>query len=432
MKSASFLTLLLFFLAACSGSSRSLGLAGFEPGDLLPEYNAGQRAYNARAQAPVINNDLAQAERVAAKRARRLALDQAARELLSPEAYNKNFKKIWTRLSRRPGNLILQEKTLRKEGILDNQYAAVSTAFVINRGKLIQVLQKELKVLDQSHSSIIVLVESPEGQNLDALGYKMTDLETGLLQGLSAKLYAQGFSVMDYQNLLSHLSANPAIGKQARRLTAGQYFELASKPGSASGKQYAQALAVLQGLAKVIIKLNIEQVGYQNQQLHMALSLTAVNISTLKGGAMIHTRVRSARYGGSTAQPGAMIAASIDDLLNRAGEDFIPQITKEFNIIDQSPGKLLPYQVTLSGYDESEVQQLIQAMRDAEGEDFRLQGENPKAFSSDPPKALINLRVAARPAVLSQKLFAITQKAGVKGVPPLIEEGLLDLILEEN
>jgi len=420
-------------LLACSSSHQGLGLAGWEEGELLRENKTNDRAYVQRAQAPILRENQAKAKSNATKRARLLAIDRAAREFLSRDAYNRNHDKIWQAIRRRPNLYVKQTKNYRSGPLDENRLYGISAGYLIDRTAIAQLLQKQLKILNQSHSSILVLVETPGTQDLKALGYRVADLEAGLVSGLSAQLHGAGFQVMDYQNLLVSLKQNPAIGNAANKLSPQDYFELASQTsGAASGPLYTKALPHLKGLAKVVVKLNLEQLSYSNNQLHISMSATAVNIATVSGGSIAQSRFRVLRHGGAKAEPSAMIAASISDLLVEMNQAFLPKIYKEFNVVNQAPGKLLPYRLTLMGFDKEEVGRMIKALKGAEDKDFRYIGQSLLGLREEYPIVEIDLRYGGRPAQLSDRVTKIADTADLSAMPPLVDEGLLDLVLREE
>ena len=340
--------LLTWALASCA--SHGPGLAGWGQAEGFAQGKAGQKSFETKAQALVQDDATSDAQTEALNRARLLALDQAARQVLTDAEYNNNAEALWRRWEKRNNEFVAVEKLEKSGPLFEGKTYGVSASLLLDRVGILRLLQRELKIKNSQGQAIVILIETPQTQDLQGLGFSSQDLETGLAGGLETRLNQAGLTAINPQNPLL-----------AGKLTPEAWAKIIQ------GQANPETLQALQGIAQVVVKLNVEQVTFANSRLSINLALTAINISQAQGGAFVQTRLLAERTGGGTAQPAAMVAAAMNDLLGDLEGQFLTALLEEMNQGGSEGAKKLPYRLSLLDADQDDAEELAAGLSGLEG-----------------------------------------------------------------
>ena len=415
--------LFIFLVLLVGCSTNNLGpvfLDDLDEAKLFDEAKANQRAVVIKAQGLD--------ESAAKERARFLALDQVGRELLPPEIYNEQSEKIAKKLNARPQNYLIREEFTESRKLLSGLYG-VSGSFLVDKAKIVQLFQKNLRILDQGHNAIVVLVSSPADEKLANVDFKADDLQTSMVSAVEAKLNGAGFKAVNFQNVLVSLRQSKQLQSKTNQLKPDELFELASGKGDRS-EFYVKSMAHLKGMAKVIIRVQVLEVSFKNQTLAISANLSAVNISTPMGGTFASGREQVFWQGGVDAHPSAMMAAALGEMADKVERNFLPKVMSEMNAVDETPGKLTPYKVSLVGFDEDEVKDFTKALKESGDKKLMLGEKNLKQIDADPKLAELEIRYSGKASDFEGKIKAIAKDADLDLKDIELEE--LDLTLVED
>ena len=134
----------------------------------LKEDSPGVRVIRIKAKAFIKRNDIRAAKAKAMEIASTQAVDAMVRELLPDENYNNNFENIKEYLSKNVQKYIVSSEVNDEKKIFGGKYYGLDTAHKVNRQKVLVALQKDLKLIDNSASSLVVVITSKKDIDLSA------------------------------------------------------------------------------------------------------------------------------------------------------------------------------------------------------------------------------------------------------------------------
>ena len=399
------------------------------------------RVIRAKAKAFIKQNDLRSAKILATNQATSYAVDDMVRELLTEENYNNNFEKIEEYLSKNLDSYVVDKEIVAEKRIFANKYYGIDTAFKISRQKVLVALQKDLKLINTSSSTLVVVITSKKDIDLSGSGFQFGDLEEALLNQIQTDLNQRGLRAMDFRNAVTHLQTDEKTKEQFGKISKEQFLAVVSgSPADRAllNKQiqnaegfYTTGLSLLQQLAKVVVEVNIFSIsGNTKGDLALSLNVTAKNISTGRGGAFANTVANVARRGGPNVIPSAMITGLVQDTYQDLKREFIPQVIKEMSTITVGGDKLMPYEIVLKGFDSRNVRRFRSALDQRQNDQFRYIDYDNTLAGTEPSIVTIRVRYAGKPDRLADLLMGILDGQQIDFKEPRVAPELKDIVIE--
>tara|TARA_B110000116_G_scaffold250071_1_gene244185 strand:+ start:30 stop:1406 length:1377 start_codon:yes stop_codon:yes gene_type:complete len=399
------------------------------------------RVIRAKAKAFIKQNDLRSAKILATNQATSYAVDDMVRELLTEENYNNNFEKIEEYLSKNLDSYVVDKEIVAEKRIFANKYYGIDTAFKISRQKVLVALQKDLKLINTSSSTLVVVITSKKDIDLSGSGFQFGDLEEALLNQIQTDLNQRGLRAMDFRNAVTHLQTEEKTKEQFGKISKEQFLAVVSgSPADRAllNKQiqnaegfYTTGLSLLQQLAKVVVEVNIFSIsGNTKGDLALSLNVTAKNISTGRGGAFANTVANVARRGGPNVIPSAMITGLVQDTYQDLKREFIPQVIKEMSTITVGGDKLMPYEIVLKGFDSRNVRRFRSALDQRQNDQFRYIDYDNTLAGTEPSIVTIRVRYAGKPDRLADLLMGILDGQQIDFKEPRVAPELKDIVIE--
>ena len=399
------------------------------------------RVIRAKAKAFIKQNDLRSAKILATNQATSYAVDDMVRELLTEENYNNNFEKIEEYLSKNLDSYVVDKEIVAEKRIFANKYYGIDTAFKISRQKVLVALQKDLKLINTSSSTLVVVITSKKDIDLSGSGFQFGDLEEALLNQIQTDLNQRGLRAMDFRNAVTHLQTDEKTKEQFGKISKEQFLAVVSgSPADRAllNKQiqnaegfYTTGLSLLQQLAKVVVEVNIFSIsGNTKGDLALSLNVTAKNISTGRGGAFANTVANVARRGGPNVIPSAMITGLVQDTYQDLKREFIPQVIKEMSTITVGGDKLMPYEIVLKGFDSRNVRRFRSALAQRQNDQFRYIDYDNTLAGTEPSIVTIRVRYAGKPDRLADLLMGILDGQQIDFKEPRVAPELKDIVIE--
>ena len=399
------------------------------------------RVIRAKAKAFIKQNDLRSAKILATNQATSYAVDDMVRELLTEENYNNNFEKIEEYLSKNLDSYVVDKEIVAEKRIFANKYYGIDTAFKISRQKVLVALQKDLKLINTSSSTLVVVITSKKDIDLSGSGFQFGDLEEALLNQIQTDLNQRGLRAMDFRNAVTHLQTDEKTKEQFGKISKEQFLAVVSgSPADHAllNKQiqdaegfYTTGLSLLQQLAKVVVEVNIFSIsGNTKGDLALSLNVTAKNISTGRGGAFANTVANVARRGGPNVIPSAMITGLVQDTYQDLKREFIPQVIKEMSTITVGGDKLMPYEIVLKGFDSRNVRRFRSALDQRQNDQFRYIDYDNTLAGTEPSIVTIRVRYAGKPDRLADLLMGILDGQQIDFKEPRVAPELKDIVIE--
>ena len=401
------------------------------------------RVIRAKAKAFIKQNDLRSAKILATNQATSYAVDDMVRELLTEEIYNNNFEKIEEYLSKNLDSYVVDKEVVAEKRIFANKYYGIDTAFKISRQKVLVALQKDLKLINTSSSTLVVVITSKKGIDLSGSGFQFGDLEDALMNQIQTDLNQRGLRAMDFRNAVTHLQTDEKTKEQFGKISKEQFLAVVSgSPADRAllNKQiqeaegfYTTGLSLLQQLAKVVVEVNIFSIsGNTKGDLALSLNVTAKNISTGRGGAFANTVTNVARRGGPNVIPSAMITGLVQDTYQDLKREFIPQVIKEMSTITVGGDKLMPYEIVLKGFDSRNVRRFRSALDQRQNDQFRYIDYDNTLAGTQPSIVTIRVRYAGKPDRLADLLMGILDGQQIDFKEPRVAPELKDIVIEHQ
>ncbi len=443
--------LIVAVLSACSGSKPQkpqitresfLTLADVTGRTSYKEDSPDIRVVNVKAKAFIKRNDIRAAKQKAIANAAKMAVDVMVRELLSAEIYNRRYEEIERYFSTNIDKYIVDRQVNGERPIYLGRFYGISASFKISRQKVLVALQKDLKVIDTSSSTLITVVTSKKDLDLSAIGFRFSDIEDALMNQIQTDLNQRGLVAMDYRNAIASLQVDEKKRAAFSQISKAQFMAViaGSKPGDAALNEqlekieafYSTGLPLLKQLAKVVIEVNILSVSQTGNTTVLNLSVTAKNISVGTGGAFANTIVQAGRRGGSSADTSAMLTGLIKDAYSDMRTDFIPQVIKEMSTIDAGGNKLIRYELVMKGFIGKEPRSIRRAIENTQSDTLRFIDFDNTLKKAKPSINRIFVRFAGKPSQLGDRVMDIMERAGLSVEEPIVTPGLTDLVFDKT
>ena len=401
----------------------------------LKEDSPGVRVIRIKAKAFIKRNDIRAAKAKAMEIAGAQAVDEMVRELLADEDYNNKFADIEQYLSKNIQKYIVKSEVNDEKKIFGGGYYGIDSAHKVDRQKVLVALQKDLKLINNSASSLVVVITSKKDIDLSASGFTFKDIEEALMNQIQTDLNQRGLRAMDFRNAVTSAQTDEKLKEQFGKISKEQFMAIVS--GSPADKAllntqiqnaeefYTTGLSLLQQLAKVVIEVNIFAVsGNIKGDIALSLNVTAKNISTGRGGAFANSVINVARRGGPSVITSSMITGLVKDSYADMQKEFVPQVIKEMSTISVGGNPLKPYELVLKDFKSKEARSLRTKLKQVESDDFRYISYD----NSVPTIVTIIVRHAGKSEDLGDKIMEIFDSKGINTKEPIVAPDLTDLV----
>ena len=401
----------------------------------LKEDSPGVRVIRIKAKAFIKRNDIRAAKAKAMEIAGAQAVDEMVRELLADEDYNNKFADIEQYLSKNIQKYIVKSEVNDEKKIFGGRYYGIDSAHKVDRQKVLVALQKDLKLINNSASSLVVVITSKKDIDLSASGFTFKDIEEALMNQIQTDLNQRGLRAMDFRNAVTSAQTDEKLKEQFGKISKEQFMAIVS--GSPADKAllntqiqnaeefYTTGLSLLRQLAKVVIEVNIFAVsGNIKGDIALSLNVTAKNISTGRGGAFANSVINVARRGGPSVITSSMITGLVKDSYADMQKEFVPQVIKEMSTISVGGNPLKPYELVLKDFKSKEARSLRTKLKQVESDDFRYISFD----NSVPTIVTIIVRHAGKSEDLGDKIMEIFDSKGINTKEPIVAPDLTDLV----
>ena len=401
----------------------------------LKEDSPGVRVIRVKAKAFIKRNDIRAAKAKAMEIAGAQAVDEMVRELLADEDYNNKFADIEQYLSKNIQKYIVKSEVNDEKKIFGGRYYGIDSAHKVDRQKVLVALQKDLKLINNSASSLVVVVTSKKDIDLSASGFTFKDIEEALMNQIQTDLNQRGLRAMDFRNAVTSAQTDEKLKEQFGKISKEQFMAIVS--GSPADKAllntqiqnaeefYTTGLSLLRQLAKVVIEVNIFAVsGNIKGDIALSLNVTAKNISTGRGGAFANSVINVARRGGPSVITSSMITGLVKDSYADMQKEFVPQVIKEMSTISVGGNPLIAYELVLKDFKSKEARSLRTKLKQVESDDFRYISYD----NSVPTIVTIIVRHSGKVEDLGDKVMEIFDSKGINTKEPIVAPDLTDLV----
>ena len=401
----------------------------------LKEDSPGVRVIRVKAKAFITRNDIRAAKAKAMEIAGAQAVDEMVRELLADEDYNNKFADIEQYLSKNIQKYIVSSEVNDEKKIFGGRYYGIDSAHKVDRQKVLVALQKDLKLINNSASSLVVVITSKKDIDLSASGFTFKDIEESMMNQIQTDLNQRGLRAMDFRNAVTSAQTDEKLKEQFGKISKEQFMAIVS--GSPADKAllntqiqnaeefYTTGISLLRQLAKVVIEVNIFAVsGNIKGDIALSLNVTAKNISTGRGGAFANSVINVARRGGPSVITSSMITGLVKDSYVDMQKEFVPQVIKEMSTISVGGNPLKPYELVLKDFKSKEARSLRTKLKQVESDDFRYISFD----NSVPTIVTIIVRHAGKSEDLGDKIIEISDSKGINTKEPIVAPDLTDLV----
>ena len=401
----------------------------------LKEDSPGVRVIRIKAKAFIKRNDIRSAKAKAMEIAGAQAVDAMVRELLADEDYNNKFADIEQYLSKNIQKYIVKSEVNDEKKIFGGRYYGIDSAHKVDRQKVLVALQKDLKLINNSASSLVVVITSKKDIDLSASGFTFKDIEESMMNQIQTDLNQRGLRAMDFRNAVTSAQTDEKLKEQFGKISKEQFMAIVS--GSPADKAllntqiqnaeefYTTGLSLLRQLAKVVIEVNIFAVsGNIKGDIALSLNVTAKNISTGRGGAFANSVINVARRGGPSVITSSMITGLVKDSYADMQKEFVPQVIKEMSTISVGGNPLKPYELVLKDFKSKEARSLRTKLKQVESDDFRYISFD----NSVPTIVTIIVRHVGKAEDLGDKIMEIFDSKGINTKEPIVAPDLTDLV----
>ena len=435
------LLILTILLSGCAAKKQEpkpeefLTLADLSGRVTLKEDSPDVRVIRIKSKAFIKRNDIRAAKAKAMEIASTQAVDAMVRELLPDEDYNNNFEEIEKYLSKNVQKYIDSSEVNDEKKIFGGKYYGLDTAHKVNRQRVLVALQKDLKLINNSASTLVPVITSRKDIDLSGSGFTFRDLEDVMMNQIQTDLNQRGLRAMDFRNAVTSLQTDEKVKKQFAKISKEQFMAIVS--GSPADKAllatqiqdaeqfYTTGLSLLKQMAKVVVEVNIMSVsGNIKGDLALSLNVTAKNVSTGRGGAFANTVINVARRGGPNVITSAMIAGLVNDTYEDMQKEFIPQVIKEMSTISISGKRLIAFELVLKDFQSKEVRKLRTKLKQIQNDEFRY-----ISFDNSVPTIVsIVVRHAGKVEDLGDKIMEVLDSEGLNVREPIVAPDLTDLV----
>lgn len=401
----------------------------------LKEDSPGVRVIRIKAKAFIKRNDIRAAKAKAMEIAGAQAVDEMVRELLADEDYNDKFSDVEQYLSKNIQKYIIKSEVNDEKKIFGGKYYGIDSAHKVDRQKVLVAIQKDLKLINNSASSLVVVITSKKDIDLSASGFTFKDIEDAMMNQIQTDLNQRGLRAMDFRNAVTSAQTDEKLKERFGKISKEQFMAIVS--GSPADKAllntqiqnaeefYTTGISLLRELAKVVVEVNIFAVnGNVKGDIALSLNVTAKNISTGRGGAFANSVVNVARRGGASVITSSMIAGLVKDSYADMQKEFVPQVIKEMSTISVGGNPLIAYELVLKDFTSKEVRSLRTKLKQVESDDFRYISFD----NSVPTIVTIVVRHAGKTEDLGDKIMEILDTKGINTNEPIIAPDLTDLV----
>ena len=401
----------------------------------LKEDSPGVRVIRVKAKAFIKRNDIRAAKAKAMEIAGAQAVDEMVRELLADEDYNNKFADIEQYLSKNIQKYIVSSEVSDEKKIFGGRYYGIDSAHKVDRQKVLVALQKDLKLINNSASSLVVVITSKKDIDLSASGFTFKDIEESMMNQIQTDLNQRGLRAMDFRNAVTSAQTDEKLKEQFGKISKEQFMAIVS--GSPADKAllntqiqnaeefYTTGLSLLRQLAKVVIEVNIFAVsGNIKGDIALSLNVTAKNISTGRGGAFANSVINVARRGGPSVITSSMITGLVKDSYADMQKEFVPQVIKEMSTISVGGNPLIAYELVLKDFKSKEARSLRTKLKQVESDDFRYISFD----NSVPTIVTIIVRHVGKAEDLGDKIMEIFDSKGINTKEPIVAPDLTDLV----
>ena len=401
----------------------------------LKEDSPGVRVIRIKAKAFIKRNDIRAAKAKAMEIAGAKAVDEMVRELLADEDYNNKFADIEQYLSKNIQKYIIKSEVNDEKKIFGGRYYGIDSAHKVDRQKVLVALQKDLKLINNSASSLVVVITSKKDIDLSASGFTFKDIEESMMNQIQTDLNQRGLRAMDFRNAVTSAQTDEKLKEQFGKISKEQFMAIVS--GSPADKAllntqiqnaeefYTTGLSLLRQLAKVVIEVNIFAVsGNIKGDIALSLNVTAKNISTGRGGAFANSVINVARRGGPSVITSSMITGLVKDSYADMQKEFVPQVIKEMSTISVGGNPLIAYELVLKDFKSKEARSLRTKLKQVESDDFRYISFD----NSVPTIVTIIVRHVGKAEDLGDKIMEIFDSKGINTKEPIVAPDLTDLV----
>jgi len=363
------------------------------------------------------------------------AVAEMVRELLAQEDYNNNYEVIEKYLSSNIQKYVDKTEVNDEKKIFGGKYYGVDTAHKVNRQKVLVALQKDLKLINNSSSTLVPVITSKKNIDLSKSGFTFSDLEEALMNQIQTDLNQRGLRAMDFRNAVTSVQTDEKVKKKFAKISKEQFMAIVS--GSPADKAllntqvlnaeefYTTGLSLLKLMAKVVVEVNIFALsGNVKGDMALSMNVTAKNVSTGRGGAFANSVINVARRGGPSVIPSAMITGLVKDAYAAMEEEFIPQVIKEMSTISVGGNRLIAYELVLKDFQSKEVRKLRSKLKQIESDDFRYVSYD----NSLPTIVTIIVRHSGKVEDLGDTVMELLDSAGINSKEPIVAPDLSDLV----
>ena len=363
------------------------------------------------------------------------AVDEMVRELLADEDYNNKFADIEQYLSNNLQKYIVKSEVNDEKKIFGGKYYGIDSAHKVDRQKVLVAIQKDLKLINNSASSRVVVITSKKDIELSASGFTFKDIEDAMMNQIQTDLNQRGLRAMDFRNAVTSAQTDEKLKERFGKISKEQFMAIVS--GSPADKAllntqiqnaeefYTTGISLLRELAKVVVEVNIFAVnGNVKGDIGLSLNVTAKNISTGRGGAFANEVINVARRGGPIAITSQMITGLVKDSFTDMEKKFVPQVIQQMSTSSVGGNPLIAYELVLKDFTSKEVRSLRTKLKQVESDDFRYISFD----NSVPTIVTIVVRHAGKTEDLGDKIMEILDTKGINTNEPIIAPDLTDLV----
>ena len=399
------------------------------------------RVIKVKSKALIKKNDIRLAKRNALENAGAKAVESMVRELMTADDYNRRYEEIERYFSKNIDNYIIDREVVGERKIYNDKYYGISAAFKVSRQKTLVALQKDLRIIDATGSTLITVITSKKDLDLSGVGYKFQDIEDMLMNQMQTDLNQRGLRAMDFRNAITAMQTDEDKRERFAKLSKEQFMTMVA--GSSSGEAafneqlkeseefYSTGLTLLKQLAKIVVEINILSVDKTDKALVLGVNVTAKNISTATGGAFANETFNVARRTGPNTSPAAMITELVRDTYQEMKTRFIPQVIKEMSTVDVTGSKLIRYELVLKGFDSREFRKARQSFEAGQTDRFRYINYDNTLRDADPSINIVFVRYAGKISELADLVLDIMDGADLPAKDPIVAQDITDLVFEK-
>ncbi len=418
-----------------------LTLADVTGRSTLREDSPDVRVINVKSKAFIKRNDIRAAKRKALESGTLIAVETMVRELMSAEDYNRRYEEIERYFSKNIEKYIVYREVNGQKKIYLDTFYGISASYKVSRQKVLVALQKDLRIIDASGSTLVTVVTSRKDLDLSAIGFRFSDIEDALMNQIQTDLNQRGLKALDFRNAVASMQSDPKMKAEISKVSKKQFMAMVA--GSKASDTmldrqlqdaeafYAGGLSILKKLAKVVVEVNIMSVSKTGDSMVLNLNVTAKNISVGSGGAFANTIVQVARRAGPNTDDSAMLTGLIKDAYEDMNRSFVPQILKEMSTIDVGGDKLVLFELVMKGYTGRDFRKIRRALENAQTDNFRFINFDNTLKDAKPSINRVFVRYAGQSSKLSDTVLDLLDGNKLSADEPIIAPGLTDLVFDK-